>query len=340
MSASLLTVTALWLAGQPLASMAAADQACQDRKHHPGHYVSLRRKDTRELFAELTLPGVAGVQKRYYWKEFESGEGVYDFAQLQADLDAAGEAGLQLVAMIEDKSFDGELPTPGYLQEKYTARNRNRGYTAIRWDPYVQARFSALLAAVGARFDCHPSFEGVAIQESSLSLDNEALKAHGYKPALYRDSLQSVLLSATAAMPNSNVFWYMNFFPGRQQYLGELADAVAGKVVIGGPDVLPNNASLKRHTYPIYRSLAGRTTLFNSMQNDSYAHRRGGDDNGEYWTLDELFLFARDELHVSYLFWNRKDWRRAGEPFDWDDAKQVIARHAGFGRDDVTAEAH
>ena len=67
---------------------------------------------------------------RYRWADLEPSEGQYEFAPIARDLDAAKNAGVQLVAMVEDKSFKDESPAPEYLQAKYTLRNRSGGYTA------------------------------------------------------------------------------------------------------------------------------------------------------------------------------------------------------------------
>ena len=302
-----------------------------ERRHNPGHYVSLRRKDDRSTIAELALPGVTGVQRRYYWKTLEPSKGEYDFSAIRADLAETGKHGLQLVVFVEDKTFNGEMPTPDYLRKKYTLKNRNGGYTVWRWDSYVQARFIALLTAIGAEFDGEPGFEGMAIQETSLSLEDDVLRAHDYSPEKYRDNLAAVLLAAADAAPHSNVFWYQNYLPKNQKYLASIAELVYDRgVIIGGPDVLPDNPSLTRMVYPLYQKMAGRATMFNSLQYDSYGHERA-DGKEKYWSLEDLYMYARDELHVEYLMWNHKTWRKPKDSFDFEDAKAVIARTADFG---------
>ena len=124
-------------------------------------------------------------------------------------------------------------------------RNRNGGYTTLRWDPYVNDRLKLLVTRLGAQFDCDPQFRGRGVSGISLGLDEAALTCLGYTPEKYRDALISLLRSASASVPRSRVFWYMNFLPGNQQYIGEIADAVIGTgVVMGGPDILPDNRAL------------------------------------------------------------------------------------------------
>ena len=305
------------------------------RKFHPGHYVAIGRSEDKSDLARVLGKGVIGVQRRYRWAELEPAEDQYQFSAIARDLETAQSSGTQLVVMIVDKSFKDDFPTPDYLKAKYTMQSRHGGYTAARWDPYVNDRFKKLVDKLGAQFDCDPRFEGVAFQESSPSLDEAELDASGYTPEKYRDALIGLLRSAAASLPRSRVFWYMNFLPGNQKYIGEIASAVVGTgAVMGGPDILPDNRALARRVYPFYDQFQGRLKLFNSMQHNSYRHRHGGDaqSNSGYWSMEDLFIFARDKLHVDYIFW---DYQRAAQPpgsHDWNDALDVIARHPVFGR--------
>lgn len=304
----------------------------QQRKFHPGHYVSVGRAELPNGIAGVLSKGVTGVQMRYRWAELEPAEGQYQFAAIARDLQAARSAGTQLVALIEDKSFDENQPTPEYLRSKYTLRNHNRGFSALRWQPYVGDRLRQLVAKLGAQFDCDPNFEGLAFQETSPSLDEDALDASGYTPEKYRDALVSLLRSASASVPRSRVFWYMNFLPRNQRYIGDIAGALVGTgVVMGGPDVLPDNRALARRVYPYYDEFRGRLKLFNSMQHNSFRHRHGSGNGGAYWSMEDLFLFARDKLHVDYLFWDYHTRRQPPDSHDWSDAREVIARYPTFG---------
>jgi hypothetical protein len=320
-------VLTLALSPTPAAPSATVDAL----KYHPGHYVSLNSTDdAARVMPALALPGIRGVQIRYPWKQLEPERGRYDFSQIEEDLNEARRLGLQLVAFIEDKSFfTTEHHLPAYL-DAYALPFRRGGMVAKRWDPLIVERMGALFAALGQRFDADPHFEGIALQESAMGFTPEIETRHGYTPEKYRDALIAILRSARRALPRSQIFWYMNFLEGRQAYLVDVAEvAAAERIAMGGPDVLPDRASLVRLVYPLYDRFAGRMTLFCSIQNDSYAHRREN-GAGRYWTLEELFLFARDQLHVSYLFWNHKYWRKPPDSWNWDDATKVIRHYPGL----------
>ena len=61
--------------------------------------------------------------KRYTWRSLEPTLGVYNFAEIQSDLAWAKSYGMQLIVMIEDKTFVLDRPNPAYL-DAYTPRNR------------------------------------------------------------------------------------------------------------------------------------------------------------------------------------------------------------------------
>ncbi len=301
------------------------------RKFHAGHWIVMGRgADTTALMSQSIKPGVIGMVKRYTWRDLEPKQGVYSFAGMKADLAWAAANGMHLIFIIEDKTFTMERPDPSYL-DKYTPRNRAGGYTIVRWNPTVVQRFNALVKAIGVQFDGNKNFEGVATQETALGLDTPALKQFGYTPEKYRDAYINMLTAATQSLPTSRVFWLMNFLIGNQAYIGSIANAVASKgVIMGGPDVWPDNKSLQSKVYPFYTQFYKKMPLFGQVENVCYSepHMTGGFKT-KYWTMTELFSYARTRLHVSYMFWVRVTAGPKGA-YTWLDALPVIAANKNF----------
>lgn len=301
------------------------------RKYHPGHYVDLLRyqvlSDAGRFLIPSLKPGVAGVQTRYLWRDLEPRPGEYDFSRIESDLKVLADKHKQLIVVVADKSFKSELPVPDYLAG-HALPNRKGGYTVRRWDRYVVERWVRLVQALGARFDANPNFEGVGTEESSPSLDDERLKANGYTADAYRDALIEMLQRTAEALPRSRVFWYMNFMPGNQKYIAQVAAAVAPYgVAMGGPDVLPDNPPIKRLAYPFYDRFQGRMPLFCVVMPNSYRHRHKGKAATKYWTMDELYAFARDELHLNYMLWTYVAEPSPGDAYDITDAFPVMQNH-------------
>jgi hypothetical protein len=302
------------------------------RKFHVGHWIVMgENADSQALMATAVQPGVVGLMKRYAWYSLESTQGVYNFSVIKSDLAWAAAHGVRLIAMIEDKTFNGLKAGPSYLNA-YEAKNNMGGYTIVRWNPTVVSRFNALIKALGSQVDSNPTFEGIATQESALSLDPAPLKAFGYTPEKYRDALISVLSSASTSLPKSRVFWYMNFLVGNQNYIATIASAVAPKgVIMGGPDVWPDNKSLQSKVYPFYSQFAGKMPLFGQVENVCYSepHMTKGFPT-KYWTMLELFDYARTKLHVNYMFWVRVTKASPPGSYDWLNALPVIKANANF----------
>ena len=52
--------------------------------------------------------------------------------------------------------------------------------------------------------------------------------------------------------------------------------------------------------------------------------------------MDDIFLYARDEMHVKYLFWNYYyEGVKKGER-SFDDAIEVIRKYPTFNRDKIS----
>lgn len=305
-----------------------------DRKFNPGHYVALMRgNDSQNTMASSIKAGVKGFMKRYTWRELEPSKNQYDFSEIVSDLDFLSSQGMHLVVMVEDKTFVNEQPLPQYLAAK-TVRNKSGGYTAVRWDSTIVNRMSALFEALGSRFDSNAYFEGIGIQESAPSLNDSTLDSSAYTPEKYRDALIDVLSAGATGAPTSRMFWYMNFLPRKQAYIADVANAVAPiGVVMGGPDVMPDQAALQRLTYPFYAQFSGKMPLFGQVEPICYSHLHTDTSFAtKYWTMSELFHYARDNLDVNYMFWVRYPKADYYNSYDWFDTLPVMENNPVFNQ--------
>ncbi|MGZ5567196.1 MAG: hypothetical protein ACXWKG_09300 [Limisphaerales bacterium] len=329
------------LAAALLFLFAATTGHAAERKFHGGHYVAITERESISSISHLDEPAVRGVNKRYYWSELEPQKDQYDFASIRSDLKYATAHHKQLVVFITDKTFQpNHNPLPQYLAQ-YALPNL-RGYTAKRWDPVVVARIIALSQALAKEFDNNPAFEGIAFQESALMLSPSTLNRNGYTPEKYRDALIQILSAASRSFSQSQVFWYMNHLEQNSAYLADVAEALApGKIVMGGPDILPYRKRLQP-AYQLYDKFNGRLKLFCSAQDDSYRHDKNDSHNmgnaggnlaappGGYVPMEEIFQFAREKLHVNYIFWSFKEYRGSPGAFTYEDAIDVMQKHPAF----------
>ena len=333
------------------------------KKYNPGHYVtlshgnSLRLDDTTNkndgpvFVQELKNTGVKGMVVRYPWKEFEPTQGNYNYTRVKKHLDLAQTQGLKMIVFVDDKSFDGGATVPDYIKnnKNYVFGNKTGGVSAARWNPFVSSRFIALWKDMGAEIDNHPALEGVVYSETALSIPTGTVTTPAYDPVVNKQVIINTLTAQSEAFPKSNVFWMMNFIPSGyhngqflgnkivDEFIGDIADTVLPlDVIIGGPDILPENDSLVSRTYPYYDEFNAKgMRLFNSAQNDSYRHLHNGNTKLPFYTLKQIHDYGKNELHVNYIWWNYKTWidpgvinkdgaRIPSGEYVWDDAAPVI----------------
>ncbi len=210
--------------------------------------------------------------------------------------------------------------------------NGERGFVSKRYDDYVVERLAALMDAMAERFDDDPWFEGVSMQESAIGLSEVNSVKYGYTPEKYRDALIRILINTKKSFRTSQVFWYMNFLAGNQAYLSDIGKAIIPhKIIMGGPDILPDSKVLTSRVYPFYEEFKDELTLFSSIQYDSYRHLHANEGfETEFWTPKEVFLWGKENLHIDYCFWNVPENSSRKGAYSWNDAKPIILEYANF----------
>lgn len=311
------------------------------KKYNPGHYVAVTPDIEISEIKYLNEPSVKGVQKRYHWRILEPEKGKYDFSQIKHDLDFLARNGKQLIVFIIDVSYWKRSALPNYLAE-YDSYSENEGWCPIRWHPEVIERFIALGEALGDFFDNHPNFEGVATQETSMGISKEGYEKFNYSHEVYVKALIETLRGLSKGIPKSNVFWYQNFlgdFDDGSRYLRQIADSIIDTgIILGGPDILPYRKGIKNISYPMYSDYKDKYTLFCSVQDCSYKHHKNDTvlhmiepvhEEG-YLTMEEIFKYGRDSLHLNYIIWNYYyDGEDKGHR-SFDDAIEVIKKYPKF----------
>ncbi len=78
--------------------------------------------------------------------------------------------------MLNDPQFEGAVfkfpPSAGAMNGQ--SRAGRRGSNLKLWNPQVYERLSALLAALAKRFNAHPYFEAVGLQETAMGMSEES----------------------------------------------------------------------------------------------------------------------------------------------------------------------
>ncbi len=282
----------------------------------------------RERIAEksfLEHPGIAGAQLKYTWPELEPERDVYNLDLVRRDLQFLDQHGKRLFIQVQDVSFDESIVNvPAYLladpafhggvARQYLSADDDgaepvaEGWVARRWDPAVRARFVRLLGALAQAFDGR--IEGINLPETSIGFSGR--NPEGYTHEAYYESVKALMTEAGKAFARGRVIMYANFMPGEELpeadrgYLRgvyEHADRIG--VGVGGPDFLPNRWWQRQHSYPLIAARAEGTVAGLAVQwgNLDDRDRR----TGKQIAVQDLVAYARDPLHLNYIFWGTQE---------------------------------
>lgn len=274
----------------------------------------------------LEHPAIEGAQLKYSWRELEPRPGEYDFSSIVADLEFLESRGKRLFIQLQEVSF---VPTivnvPQYLLDDpvygggaelmYESGDDGtepvpEGWVARRWDPQVRKRFEQLLDELAKMFDGR--IEGINLPETSIGFGAPDRYPADFSASGYRDGIVEIMSMARSAFATSAVIIYANFMPGEslpendKGYLKSVyAHAESSGIGVGGPDLLPNRWYQQQHSLPLIRGRAQGTMAGIAVQFGNYGdvHRR----TGHAITVPELHGYARDDLHVDYLFWSTEE---------------------------------
>jgi hypothetical protein len=280
-------------------------------KWHPGHYMMLGTKDTRlQVLNAIQEIGrespIKGVQVRMRWYDLEKSKGVYDFSGIDAYLAKlkAQPTRKQLVIRIIDRKFNTTSAwgiVPNYLRTSYYNGGVVRsatGYVARLWEPAVMNRLIALYTAIGRRYDGDVRFEGLATEETTLSLLSPYPSGYSHTKLGYQ--YKRLTAAARSAMPHSNLFLGTNWI-GSVSVMQDLIGSLAGtQSAAGGSNVIPGKKSLGQRVWTGEYGADYRWHLALSS----------GVEAGELrnFTPKQINDWAYNTLRLHHLFWVRNTW--------------------------------
>ncbi|SIT86262.1 hypothetical protein SAMN05421665_2269 [Yoonia rosea] len=301
------------------AHLAYADAACPIMENGIDHFVYFARdRGALRNHALLEAPRFDGAQIMYAWAELEPREGVYDFSKIYGDLAYLDQYGKQLFIQLQDASFwEGFVPVPDYLRaetynggavEQLSETGEVNGWVAKRWSPAVQARFAALLDALGTAFD--GEIAGINLQETAIgvSADNDP----SFSPELYFDGIKANMTALKAAFPQTTTLQYANFMPGEwlpwedEGYLqGVYQHGNAIGVGLGAPDLLMQRKGQLNHPLAMMHEGDYSVPLGIAVQDGNYIGQTNSNENLSVRSniVPKLHAFAEDFLQVDYMFW-------------------------------------
>lgn len=289
-------------------------------KWHPGHYYILTPKQKsidsymNMVYDELqSTPALRGVQARFSWPELEPSKGVYNFALIDKLLAQLSSRKKRLFVHVGLKSFDLDgnvvpnyMKVPEYEGGQFvwakSGSKTPKGRNVKLWNPKVRDRLAALFTAMGKRYNSHPFFEGITMNETALG--NALPSMTDAQENGWFDNLAILHQKIRVAFPNTVTFHYLNY-PRDQlsELIGKFKQSDTG---IGCPDVFLEDPGVNHPTgiYSYYRKNNGMLPLMVQIEHANYLNTRH-DNTGFVPTMAQLNNFAKNELDVNYIFWTR-----------------------------------
>lgn len=300
---------------------------CPIGKDSIKHFIYFARD--RELIhdhAFLKMPRIVGAQIMYSWRQLEPKRGQYDFSIIDQDYKYLLSHGKKLFIQFQDATFNFKyVAIPDYLMTEefdggatpqYNDNGVAEGWVAKRWNAKVQHRFALLMKELGKQFD--GKVEGINLQESAVGVRTETDST--FTPVVYREALKTNMLTLKKAFAHSTVIQYANFMPGEwlpgndkgylrsiYQYGEEIG------VGLGGPDLMVRRRGQLNHTIAMMHEYDYTVPLGIAIQDGNYVGKTGADQDYEESKdkgisqrpniVPMLHAFAKDFLHVSYMFW-------------------------------------
>ncbi|MBN1669628.1 MAG: sigma-70 family RNA polymerase sigma factor [Kiritimatiellae bacterium] len=287
------------------------------KKWHPGYYITFwdsgRARDTKTWLRVLKAePLLQGVRKRYPWRLLEPAKGVYDLTAIEDDLRFLAALDKRLVVQLQDKWFGeggGEGYIPDYIQGPAYGggvyRNARGAVHPVRWNAAVAERLVMLSRALGERFDAEPHLEAVIVPQTCLLASPGGIDGQEgierFDMQGYIGSYKRQLAALADVFPHTVVILHLNYLRGEDpRPYEELARYAAGLGVgIGDPNMGLYEEGVQDRAYHLYPKLAGQVPLAMGMPGplDELRH-----PDGSKVTVRQLLCFARNELHLNYLF--------------------------------------
>ena len=268
----------------------------------------------------------SGVQIAYSWRQLEPRKDKYDFSMIREDIALLKKYNKKLFIQLQDVSFSLKWNhAPEYLlidtayhggvNKQYKFKDDSEteysevGWAVRRWDPKVQQRLHKLYQALGKEFD--GIVEGINTEESSVDFGKGPLHPPGFSFKRYKDALIENIAALKKAFPKSVVIVYANFMPGGwvpsdSSYMKAVYDfAWKNNIGVGGPDLLPYKRGQMNNSYGFIRDSYNKVPSGVAVQDGTgdYINPR----TNEKIKAEEIYRFAKDYLHLTYIFWGTEE---------------------------------
>jgi hypothetical protein len=303
------------------------DASCPIEKDSIKHFIYFARD--RDLIHDhpfLKVQRIEGAQIMYSWRQLEPERGIYDFSIIHKEYNYLLTHNKKLFIQFQDVTFDTNFKAvPDYLMTEefdggctmsFNENGVADGWITKRWNQQVQHRFALIMKALGKEYD--GKIEGINLQETAIGVNGDIDTT--FTPERYTECLKENMLALKKAFPNSTTMQYANFMPGEwlpwedKGYLRSIYHyGQEIGVGLGGPDLMLQRKGQLNHTIAMMHENNYTVPLGIAIQDGNYIGITGADQDykehldsgltGRKNIVPLLHAFAKDFLHVNYMFW-------------------------------------
>lgn len=317
--------TACAQAPEPIPDSERKEQVVEEKLQH---FIFIGGAELSNHEGLLERDDIDGAQVIYNWRRLEPREGEYQFEKIERELEIADRHGKRLFIQVQDRFF---LPESRYLPDyileepKYggglvrqednagEGAEKGSGWVAAQWNPALRARFQALLAALGERFDGR--VYGMNLPETAIEVPTGENAPEGFTCDAYFEAEMANLRAARAAFERSLVVQYVNFWPcewnNDREYMSRLFEhGKAEGIGMGGPDIIPYRRAQEKNAYQFLESMGDELPVVAmAVQGPTLTYTNP--ETGKKFTRREFEDYAVSKLNVDIIFWSlRTPWLR------------------------------
>jgi hypothetical protein len=248
---------------------------------------------------------------------------LYDFSKIEKDLAFLNSINKKLFIQLQDRSFQPNLfYVPNYIREEKIYHGGiamqydfpgegipiTEGWVARVWDPAVQQRFHLLMQKLAAKFD--GKIYGINLPETAVDFDTKNPPKDFTQDKYFYAELKNIA-ALRKYFTKSIVMQYVNFFPGEwnndHKYMSRLFSySTQHHIGLGRPDVVPYRKNQMKNSYPFFHQNKNKlSSVGMAVQEGDYTYKKT--DSNAYYKFSDFYLFAKDYLGSTIIFWNTKE---------------------------------
>jgi hypothetical protein len=299
-------------------------------KMFSGHYVAIGGINSGSdplpgTLSEIKdVPGIVGIQKRYYWSDLQTGPNQFSFGRIISDIQSIGAVNKKLSIFIQWKyeTDEDKNPVPDYIQSMTSdptsypmagiGPSANGWLTAMN-NPVVSQEFVKFLGALSGAIDSSPVVSSIVFVETAFGADISSMTTDQQNQVRndYYANLLEIDNAAARAFRHTPVIQLTNFPANKLSVMTQ--DYVANAVSMGGPDVWLDDPTMTAYDYyplvkpyiPIGVIVAGGNLEWFNRADEVAQDPTKKIPYSASETIQRLADKAINQLKANFIFWRR-----------------------------------